>query len=81
MYISSAQMYAQLQGVEKTVDRMDAKLDAVLTARVEQQRTEDDHEKRIRALEERRWPHPSLTVGSGVVAAAAAVAALWPHFH
>jgi hypothetical protein len=72
VFISTAQMYAQLQGVNETVQRMDAKLDALAT----QSAQLADHEGRLRHLEERRLPQSTLSWLSLAIAAVVGVLSL-----
>lgn len=68
--ISPEQMYAEVRGLHDTVIRMDGKLDAL----GQQKTIVDDHETRLRHLEERRLPHSVISI---VAAAGATVALVW----
>ncbi|MDH6123455.1 hypothetical protein [Kitasatospora sp. GP82] len=63
-------VYREIQGIREALIRVDGKLDAL----AEHKSQINDHETRLRALEERRLPHSALSIAS---AAAAAIALIW----
>lgn len=68
--VSSDQIYKQLQEVSAAVSRLEGKLDTL-----------SDHEKRIRALEEKErktWQMPVVATGGLAAAIAAVYQALYP---
>ncbi|MEY9937278.1 hypothetical protein [Streptacidiphilus sp. MAP5-3] len=71
--ITPNEVYAEVRATREAVGELTRKLDQV-PGRV------DDHEHRLRALEERRIPHSSVTVITAVVSAGALIAAVWPAF-
>lgn len=70
--ITPNEVYAEVRATREAVGELTRKLDQV-PAQV------DDHEKRLRSLEERRIPHSSFTVISSILSTGALIAALWPH--
>jgi hypothetical protein len=67
--ITFGQVYAEVRQLHDAVTQMDAKLDQLATQKTEL----DDHEHRLRALEERRIPHSSVTIGAGVLSTLALI--------
>ncbi|WP_030928533.1 hypothetical protein [Streptomyces sp. NRRL B-24720] len=92
VYISNGQTYQEVRDLARTVDRIELKLDEVITATKDIRGDVADHEARLRTLEglpkgdaldarvatlERaKWPLPSIGVLSGVAGAAAGIFAL-----
>jgi hypothetical protein len=73
VFIPTGQMYAQLQTLESTVNRVESKLDQL----AQQQAQITDHESRLRDLESRRFPHSTVSVVSAGIAAMATAVTVW----
>lgn len=92
VYISNGQTYQEVRDLARTVDRIELKLDEVITATKDIRGDVADHEARLRSLESQpkgealdvrvatleraRWPLPSLAALAGVAGAATGVLAL-----
>lgn len=53
--------------------RVEEKLDRAMASNTATEKRLDDHEERLRHLEERRLPHSAVTVLAGVAGAAALI--------
>lgn len=62
--ITVAEMYGELRGVRESVTRIEGKLDGL--AGINEQL--DDHEERLRRLESRQWPWPTIAALAAVAA-------------
>jgi hypothetical protein len=71
VYIPSEQIYQEVRGLARTVDRIELKLDEVLTETKDIRGDVADHETRIRALESTVWRAAggaaALGAGAGVL--------------
>lgn len=77
VYVSTSQLYEEVRRVADALIRLETKLestlDQVAAADVEMTKRLDDHETRLRALEERRFPHGALSVTAALLGAVAVV--------
>lgn len=64
--ITPNQVYDEVRATREAVGELTRKLDGI-PGQVA------DHEKRLRALEERRIPHSSVTIGAGVLSSLALI--------
>lgn len=77
VYIPTGQMYAQLQTLESTVNRVESKLDQL----GQQQAQIADHETRLRDIEARRFPHSTVSMASALIAAIATALTVYSQMH
>ncbi|MFD7402651.1 hypothetical protein ACFV7R_08250 [Streptomyces sp. NPDC059866] len=63
--ITAAEMYGELRATRESVSRIEGKLDGL--AGINEQ--PDDHEERLRRLESRQWPWPTIAALAAAVAA------------
>nr|WSZ97286.1 hypothetical protein OH820_17920 [Streptomyces sp. NBC_00857] len=62
--ITATEMYGELRATRESVSRIEGKLDGL--AGINEQL--DDHEERIRRLESRQWPWPTIAALAAVAA-------------
>jgi hypothetical protein len=67
--ITAAEMYGELRATRESVSRIEGKLDGL--AGINEQL--DDHEERLRRLESRQWPWPTIAALAAVAAVLVAV--------
>lgn len=72
VYISPAQTYQEVRDLARTVDRIEAKLDGILDDNKDLKADVQDHETRIRGLEQTVW---RAFGGAAVLGGAAGVVA------
>lgn len=93
VYISNSQTYQEVRDLARTVDRIEHKMDEVITATKDIRSDVADHEARIRTLEAMpkgddlaaritplegaRWPLPTIGVLTGLGSAGIALVALF----
>lgn len=77
VYVSNSTLYDEVRHVADTLIRLESKVEATLVQMtatdVEMTKRLDDHETRLRSLEERRLPHSWLSVMAAVGATGALV--------
>lgn len=77
VYISPAQMYAEVRSLHDAVSRVEAKLDQIRDDGKAVSSELHDHEARIRRLEAARWPLPTVGALAGLAGTGVALLALF----
>lgn len=73
VYISTLTMYEEIRGMRGDLIRVEGMLNQLIASGGTAEKRLDDHEERLRHLEERRLPHSALNVVAAVAGAAALI--------
>lgn len=77
VYIPPAQMYTELRSLSDGLPRVETKLDGIGQGLTDLGKDVADHETRLRTLERRRWPLPTIGVLAVVAGAVTGAVALF----